>query len=171
MIHTSISAYLHKLETDYHIIKSYKPIDAKPNAKLQKYTITDNFLKFWFRYFYRYRDSIEIGNYQYLIELIKQDFPTYSGRLLESFFVELLAATKQYNRMGSYWERDHKNEIDIVAINDSKKIMLVAEVKTNSRRNSINRLEQRATNLLRDYHDYQVNYKLLSLDQAKEFLD
>jgi len=112
-----------------------------------------------------------MGNYQYVIDLIKTNFPTYSGRLLENFFVDLMAATHKFNRIGSYWERGHKNEIDIIAINDQEKKIVLAEVKTNKRRNSAARLEQRATQLLRQYHDYEIEYRLLSLEQAQDYLE
>ena len=159
-----------RLEKDYAIIKKFNPIGAKPGSKVQKYHIIDNFLKFWFRFFHRYRDAIEIHNYEFIKTVIQRDFSSYSGKLLEKFFFELLAATKQYNRMGSYWEHGHKNEIDIVAINELEKKLLIAEVKTHERRNSLTRLQYRAIPLLKQYPDYQIQYEQLSLADAKQYL-
>lgn len=171
VIQKNISAYIDKLEGTYGVINKYKPIDAKPNAKTQKYQINDNFLKFWFSFFHRYRDAIEIKNFYYMKEIIKRDYSSYSGRLLEKFFVELIAATKKYNKIGAYWERGHVNEIDIVAINDIEKILVVAEVKTAQRRNSLSRLEHRAEKLVKHYPHYHVEYLTLSLDDAKEYTE
>ena len=101
---------------------------------------------------------------------IKVNYSSYCGKLLEQFFFELLANTGEYNRLGSYWERGRKNEIDIIALNDMKKIMLIAEVKTNKDKNSLTRLQYRSEKLVKHYHDYQIEYKLLSLDDAIEYL-
>lgn len=169
IIQKNVSAYLSKLESYYSVIQKFKPIDAKPEAKLQKYIINDNFLKFWFNYFHRNRDAIEIKNFDYIKEIIEKDYASYAGRILEKFFVELLASTGEFNRIGSYWERGHKNEIDIVAINDTKKHILLAEVKSNKDKNSLNQLQYRATKLLKRYHNYEIEYKLLSLLDAEDF--
>ena len=170
IIHKNVGAYLEKLENDYNVIQKFKPIDARPNSKLVKYQITDNFLRFWFRFFHRNRGAIEIHNYAYVKKIIKRDFSSYSGRILEKLFFELLAETKRFNRIGTYWGRGHKDEIDIVAINDLEKIIVVAEVKTNSRRNSQARLEHRAARLLENYPDYDVEYLRLSLVDAEQYL-
>jgi hypothetical protein len=34
-------------------------------------------------------------------------------------------------RVGSYWEKGNQNEIDLVAVNDIKKEIVVAEIKMN----------------------------------------
>ena len=129
IIQKNVSAYLSKLENTYNVVKKFKPINAKPGSKLQKYQIDDNFLNFWFRFFHRNYHAMEIHNYDYIKHIIQRDFDGYAGKLLEKFFFELLAATKQFNHMGCYWERGHKNEIDIVAINDLEKKLVLAEVK------------------------------------------
>jgi uncharacterized protein len=170
VIQKNISAYLSKLESYYHIIRKYKPIDAKPEAKLQKYIITDNFLRFWFNYFHRNRHAIEMRNFDYVKDVINKDYSNYSGRVLEYFFVDLLASTGEYNRIGAYWERGHKNEIDIIAINDMNKKMLLAEVKTNKDKNSLCRLQYRAAKLLRKYPNYETEFKLLSLEDAADLV-
>lgn len=171
IIQKNVSAYLDKLESTYHVIEKVKPIDAKPNSKLVKYQFRDNFLKFWFKYFHRNRSAIEIGNFDFIKTKIKQDFSSYSGRLLEKFFVELLAATKKYNRIGSYWQRGYKDEIDIVAINDINKVIVAAEVKRDKKRNSLTRLEHRAANLFKHYPDYTIEYLRLSLEDANQFFE
>ena len=170
MIHKNVSAYLNKLENDYNVIQKIRPIDAKPNSKLVKYQIIDNFLRFWFKFFHRNRDAIEIHNYDYIKAIIKRDFNTYSGLLLEKLFFELLAETKKFNRMGSYWERGYKDEIDIVAINDLDKTIIAAEVKRSKRRNSQARLEHRAAKLLKHYPNYDIEYMRLNLSDAEKYL-
>lgn len=171
VINKNVSAYLDNLENVYSIIKKIKPFDAKQNAKLQKYHFVDNFLQFWFRFIHKNRDAVEIRNFNFIKSLIKHFYDTYKGKLLEKFFQEILGLTGKYNRIGCYWEKGHQNEIDIVAVNDIEKIILISEVKSNKHKNSQGRLEHRAINLLSKYPNYTIEYKLLSLEDAKDYLD
>jgi AAA+ ATPase superfamily predicted ATPase len=66
--------FLDRLENDYHLIERYKSIHAKPKSRSQKYLIKDNFLKFWFRFIYKNRSAIEMGNFAYVKEIIRCDF-------------------------------------------------------------------------------------------------
>lgn len=59
------------LEEEYGLIKKKRPIRANNTSKTVRHEINDIFLRFWFRYFYKYRSLIEIKNYSALSELIK----------------------------------------------------------------------------------------------------
>lgn len=63
--------------------------------------------------------------------------------LLERFFHKLYAASGKYNRIGSYWERGNKNKIDLVAINDLKKEIVIAEIKVSKSRINLAELEKK----------------------------
>lgn len=160
----NVSGYLYRLEHDYNIIRSIKPFNAKPNSKVQKYEIVDNFLSFWFRFIYKYQSLIEAENYDRLKDIVTRDFDTFSGRFLEKLFIELLKEEKKYSKIGSYWERGNQNEIDIVAIDDLNKEVLIAEVKLNSDRLNESVLREKAKNIIKQYQDYEIIYKLWSLD-------
>jgi len=162
ILQKNISGHLFRLEKDYNIIKSIKPIDAKINSKTQKYEIIDNFLNFWFRFIYKYQSFIESENFDGLKFIINRDFSTYKGRILEKLFIELLK-NKNYSSIGSYWERNNKNEIDIVAIDNINHKIFIAEVKLNHSRLSLNKLIQKSEKLVKKYKNYKVEYKLLSL--------
>ncbi len=59
---------------------------------------------------------IEIGNYPALHEIIRADYPTFSGKTLERYFKKQLAESFKYRDIGSWWERKgEQNEIDILA--------------------------------------------------------
>jgi AAA+ ATPase superfamily predicted ATPase len=133
---------------------------------LQKYYIRDNFLNFWFRFIYRNLSAVETGNFAYIREIVERDYSTWSGRILERFFHELYAASGKYNRIGSYWERGNKNEIDLVAINDINKEIVVAEIKTNKSRINLAELEKKAKNICADYQDYKLNIQALGIEDA-----
>jgi hypothetical protein len=163
-------AYLAKLEDEYSLIARHRPIDAKPGGRLQKYYLRDNFLSFWFRFIYRNLSAVETGNFGYIREIIERDYTTWSGKILERFFQELYAASGRYNRIGSYWERGNKNEIDLVAVNDLRKELVIAEIKRNKSRISLPALQKKAERLLQGYEGYQVEYRALGLEDAAEFL-
>ena len=167
-IHTG--AYLAKLEGEYALIDRHRPITAKPGGRLQKYYISDNFLSFWFRFIYRNLSAVETGNYDYIRQVIVRDYATWSGRVLERFFHELFAQTGRYNRIGSYWERGNKNEIDLVAVNDLTKELVIAEVKQNRGRINLVELEKKAHNLCMEFQGYSISYKALGIEDIGDYL-
>lgn len=165
-----VGAYLARLESDYGIISRRKPINARPNARLLKYFINDNFLNFWFRFIYRNRSAVETGNYAYIREIIDRDYATWSGLMLERFFHELFAGSGEYNVIGSYWEKGNQNEIDLVAVNDLKKKISIAEIKVNRTRINPDNLKKKADKLLGAYQGYEVTWLGLGLEDAANYL-
>lgn len=126
----SIGGQLKRLLEDYNIIVRQRPILAKEGSQTIRYEIHDNFLRFWFNYFDRHRSLIEIKNFIGLQTIVKSDYPTYSGKLLERYFKQQFAESFQYKAIGSWWEsKGNQNEIDIVALKLGKKQAIVAEVK------------------------------------------
>jgi len=167
---TNVGGYLERLEKDYAVIERRKPINAKPNSKTQKYVIIDNFLNFWFRFVYRNRSAIETGNFEYIKDEIFRDYSAYSGKILERFYRALFAEAGRYNRIGSWWDRSHQNEIDLVAVNDMKKELVIAEVKLNPKKINIEDLKRRAARLLADFPKYKIEWLALSLENIGDFL-
>lgn len=163
-------AYLARLENDYALISRHKPVGAKPNSRLQKYKITDNFLNFWFRFIFRNRSAAETENFSYIKEIINRDYSSYSGRMLERFYHQLFAETGNYNVIGSYWEKGNQNEIDLVALNDLKKEITLADIKLDRKKINLNALKERAQGLLNTYSGYKVKWLGLSLEDVKDYL-
>lgn len=166
----SVGGYLEKLEADYSIIKKYKPIGSKPQSRNVKYYIDDNFLNFWFRYIYKNMSAIEIHNYEFVKKIIMTDYSRYSGRFLEKFFKELISFQRKYNMIGSYWEKDNTNEIDVVAVDDINKELLFAEVKRNPKKINIEILKKKTEKLIKSYNGYNCKWIGLSLDNIDEYL-
>ena len=163
ILERNIGGYLEKLESEYRIIKKIKPIFAKEGSRTVKYEIIDNFFNFWFRFIYKYRSAIELENYEYVKNIVKRDYETYSGKFLESYFHEKLRLGYEYSAIGNYWERGNQNEIDIVAINEDEKRMLIGEVKRNSKKIDLHKVEQKALKLTSKYRKYSVEYRGFSL--------
>lgn len=126
----SIGGQLNKLETVYEVIKKQRPLFAKEGSQTVRYEVSDNFLRFWFRYIERNRTLIELGNYEGLSRLITEDYTTYSGKTLELYFKQKMQESCEYKAIDSWWEsKGSKNEIDIVAIKIDNRKAFVAEVK------------------------------------------
>jgi len=166
ILEKNISGYLYRLENDYNIIKSIKPINAKPNSKVQKYEIVDNFLYFWFRFIFKYQSLIEAGSFEKLKEIMLRDFDMFSGKFLEKLFVDQFKEKQLFTHIGSYWERGNQNEIDIVAIDELEKTLMICEVKLAKKRLDQSVLEAKAKKLLADYPNYAIEWKLLSLEDV-----
>ncbi|MHB1661285.1 MAG: ATP-binding protein [bacterium] len=166
ILEKNIGGYLDRLENEYNIIKRVRPIFAKEGGRIQKYVIEDNFLNFWFRFIYGYRSAIEIGNLKYVKGIVNRDFNTYSGYFLEKYFIEKLKMSNKFSNIGAYWEKGNKNEIDIVAVNDIDKKILICEVKLNPQKINLNKLKEKSEKLIEKFKGYSFEYKGFSLDDC-----
>lgn len=170
ILEKSIGGYLDKLEHDYSIITKIKPFSAKKTGRIQKYQIKDNFIRFWFRFIYKYYSLVENENFEYLKKIVKRDLSTYSGHVLEELFRTLISSGGEFSVVGNYWEKGNKNEIDIVAIDDLNKRIKFYEVKLNPKRIDLAILKAKSEKLLKRYNNYQAEYKGLSLDDLDHYL-
>jgi len=159
-----IGGFLDRLEIDFGLINKVKPIFAKPNSRSVKYQIHDNFLNFWFRFIYKYRGAIEIGNLKYVKDIVIRDYTVFSGRVLEKYFANKLKIDGNYSAIGTYWEKGNKNEIDIVAINEINKVMVIVEVKRKADNINMDLLIRKSDKLTNQFNDFAIEYKGLSMD-------
>lgn len=164
-----IGGYLKLLDETYDVISINRPINAKPGGRLQKYYIKDNFLNFWFRFIYRNMSAVEADNFQYVKRVFDRDISSYSGLILERLFHVLIAEQGDFNKLGGYWERGNKNEIDLVGINDLDKKIMVAEVKLNAKRIRWQLLKDKAVKLEQLHSGYAFKYKGFGLEDIEQF--
>ena len=170
ILERNVGGFLDRLEQNFAIISKQKPINAKPNSRLQKYKIQDNFFNIWFPFIYRNRSAIENGNFEYVKNIIKRDYNAYCGRILEKFFRELFAASGRFNDIGSYWERDNHNEIDIVAVNEMEKEIVIAEVKFRRAKINLDTLRGKSAKVLRAYPNCKPEFLALSFEDIDTYL-
>jgi len=162
-----IGGYLLRLERDFSVISQQRPIFAKPSSKQVRYLIEDNFMAFWFRFIYKYQNFIESGSLGLLEEIIRRDYPAFSGIMLERYFQSVYRESGQYTNLGRFWDRKGENEIDLIAVNELNKTIEFAEIKRNSSRIHLNELEQKAAYFLQhtgECKEYSISYKGLSLE-------
>ena len=170
ILEKNIGGYLDKLENTYDIVTRVKPIGAKATSRVQKYKIKDNFLNFWFRFVYKYRSAVEQENFEYVKKILKRDFRTYSGPYLEKIYQQLFQLQGEYNIIGNYWGKGNINEIDLVAINDFEKKIIIAEIKLNREKIKLNNLKEKAVNLVKKYRGYDIEYLALGLDDLSMYM-
>lgn len=162
----SIGGQIKRLIEDYNIIIRQRPILAKEGSHTARYEIQDNFIRFWFNYFDRHRSLIEIKNFIGLQSIIKSDYPTYSGVMLERYFKQQFAESFQYRAIGSWWElKGYQNEIDIVALKLEKNQAVVAEVKRQKKNFKLELWAKKVEHLKHKLlSKYQIEVLCLSLE-------
>jgi len=161
-----VGGYLATLEDTYGIIKKHQPLFVDSN-KTVKYILNDSFYVFWFRYIYRYNYMIEIGAFDQLMQVIQQDFDTFTGKRLESLYREMLIERNQYTRIDTWWSRTGQSEIDLIAINELNKTAEFYEVKRQSDAFDKDLLHQRVQEFLtatRKLKGYSISEHSVSLE-------
>jgi AAA+ ATPase superfamily predicted ATPase len=156
-------AYLVNLEKEYSLISRNRPMFAKPESRKTRWSISDNYLRFWFRFIYPSQSMIELGKHELLREYIVQNYEQYSGLLLEKYFREKLSETERITAIGSYWDNKGENEIDLIAINDLDKTGIVAEVKRNPKKINIEVLTTKAKTIEKELSKYKIEVKGFSM--------
>ena len=167
VIGREIGGYLTKLENEYEVIAKKQPFFEKSSTKNVRYVIEDNFFTFWFRFIYKYSYMLEIENYDSLKAIIRRDYETFSGLMLERYFKNVLIEQHAYTRIGGWWDRKGENEIDIVAENELNNEAAFFEIKRKASNIDIKILEKKAAAFLRAtgrFNGYSVSYKGLSMD-------
>ncbi len=164
----SLGGQLKRLEEDYDLIKKKRPILSKDNSQSVRYEVSDMFLRFWFRYFVKYQSYIEIQNYERLARIIKDDYSTFSGLALEIYFRQQMMESKNFAKIGSWWQgkgNNEQSEVDIVALYAEEKRALVAEVKRQSKNFKPELFAKKVETIQKKIlFKYTIESKLLTMD-------
>ena len=161
-----IGGYLAKLEHSYSIIKQMRPIFSKPTTKTVRYTIADNFISFWFRFFHKYMNYVESGSINLLKQLFVRDYPTFSGIMLERYFRQRAAESGRYTDIGNFWDRKGEHEIDIILVNELEKKLCIGEVKRQGKNINPDTLRSKAEYFLSEHpqlRHYQLDLSELDM--------
>ncbi|MCK9310859.1 MAG: ATP-binding protein [Bacteroidales bacterium] len=167
---TSVGGLLQRLEEDYEVIAKKRPILAKEGTQNVRYEITDHFLRFWFRYIVKHQDFVQSELFTKLADVVKADYPTYSGLTLEKYFREQLREKQIYKNIGSWWETSKskdtdQNEIDIVAISADVPKVFIAEVKRQYKNFKPERFQQKVEAIrTKLFFKYEIETACLTLE-------
>lgn len=155
--------YLDKLEKTYNIVSRHRAYMQPEGSRNVKYFIRDNFLTFWFRFIHKYRSAIEIDNFDYVLDKVMADYNTFSGFILERYFRQRFAEMGCYNMVTNYW-KGGEDEIDLIAVNEVEKHLVIAECKRQAKRIDLKRLQERAIDIVAKHRRWTIELKGLSLD-------
>lgn len=167
IMHSELGGYMTRLERDYGLIEKHKPMLQKSDNKNIHYAIRDIFLRFWFRFMYKYSYVIEANAYEKLETIIIDAYPTYSGWVLEQYFKALAREKGLFTRIDSWWDRKGENEIDMIAVDDLSRRITFYEIKRQALEISLPVLEKKMERFLTVNHvfcDYEKQIKGLSMD-------
>lgn len=154
-----IGGYITRLEDNYGLISKMQPMFEKTTNKNVRYGIQDNFLRFWFRFFYKYSYIIQLDAYSRLRDIVRRDYTTFSGLALERYFRAKLAEHEEYTRIGGWWDRKGENEIDIVAENEIEKRVTFFEVKRREKNIDLSILRSKVDAFMKTTHQFK-NYNI-----------
>ena len=159
-----VGTYLQNLEKNYNMIARLKPILSRPNSKTTAYEISDNFLRFWFRFICPYQSVIERQQHALLRKNISQHYEQFSGRTLELYFHAKTMETGKFTLVGNWWNRKGENEIDMIALNEFDHTGIAAEIKRNANKISKKALEEKIAALPQsDFGKYTLVPQMLSM--------
>ena len=126
---------------DLDFLKKATPVTEKNPEKSRKglYFISDNFIRFWFRYVYPYKGELELDNQQIVLDELEKDFiQKFVAFSYEDICKDIFASlcrNKEVDfvpsRIGSYWLNDINGdtEIDVMAVDHQKKQVFAGECK------------------------------------------
>ena len=124
---TGIMPYLYNLEYLEYVEREV-PVTEKQRSKKGLYFIKDYFFDFWFK-FVRPNISLLEQSADDVTKKIKEKFNTHVSYAFENICREMLFYIRpiEFTKIGKWWHKD--NEIDIVALNEKTKEILLCECK------------------------------------------
>ena len=137
---SALTPYLKTL-SELGFIEKQVPVTEKNAEKTRKglYFISDNLLRFWFRYVYPYKGELELDNIQISLDELNKDFRekfvafAYED-ICKEIFAKLCSDKKidfTPSKIGSYWLNDHggNTQIDVMAVDTVNKRLFAGECK------------------------------------------
>lgn len=137
---SALTPYLSTL-SDLGFIEKQTPITEKNPEKSRKglYFISDNFIRFWFRYIYPYKGELELDNIQIVLDELQKDFIkkfvafSYEDVCKDIFSVLCKSKAIRFtpSRIGSYWLNDYDGDtqIDVMSVDHQAKQVFAGECK------------------------------------------
>lgn len=160
----STGQYMQVLENEYSLIRRHMPYGSKPGTRNVRWQLDDNFLAFWFRFLASGSQLLAVGNMTALRQIIAEDYPQYSGLMLERYFRQKYAEQERVTEVASWWDRKGENEIDLIAISRLDNQITLAEVKRNADKIDLAALKRKASLLAPHLPRYKTHLLALSME-------
>lgn len=164
-----VTAYLSRLENIFKLIEKRAPLNGRLAGKGVRYYLSDPFFKFWYRFVdpLDQRSLAARAQWPRLQEYCRENWPTYTGRTLENWFLARYRSDREWDQVGPWWDRRGENEIDLVALSHAGKKIVFAEVKRNPERLDMHALHVKGEAFLKangSLAGYTQEYRGLSLE-------
>lgn len=138
---SALTPYLKTL-SELGFVEKQVPVTENNPEKSRKglYFISDNFIRFWFRYVYPFKGELEFGNTKIVFDELDKDFRfkfvafAYED-VCKSIFADLCQSGDIDfipSRIGSYWINEYGDEntqIDVAAVDNKNKRLFLGECK------------------------------------------
>ena len=176
---SALTPYLSTL-ANLMFIEKKTPVTEKNPEKSRKglYFISDNFIRFWFRYIYPFKGELELDNMQIVLDEIRKDFVekfvafTYED-ICRNIFADLCKNGRISfvpSRIGSYWlnDIDGDTEIDVMAVDHQNKRVFAGECKYHAKPVDVSvyfalkKKVESATEIRKSYPGYDVIFGVFS---------
>ncbi|WPX07862.1 ATP-binding protein [Anaerocellum danielii] len=133
---TRLTKYINTL-IDLDMLRREIPVTEEYPEKSKKglYFINDNFLNFWFKFVYPFKEQLELDNVEFVLENIKRKIVTehisyvYED-VCREYALELSNRSElplKVSKIGRWWDKN--DEIDIVGIDQTSGSILYGECK------------------------------------------
>lgn len=185
---SKLTPYLTTL-AELGFIEKQVPITDKNAEKSRKglYFISDNFVRFWFRYVYPFKGELELDNPQIVLDELDKDFIEQFvafeyENVCQNIFAKLCSqGVLEFtpSKIGSYWLNDVGNEntqIDVMAVDSKRKILFAGECKYHQSPVDATvyfKLKQKvdeSAEILNTFKDYKIIYGVFSKSGFKQRL-
>ena len=134
----NITSFMSKL-IELDIIYKEVPITESNPLKSKKglYFIKDNFFRFWFHYVLPYKSQLEMGNTNFVLNKIKENFSGFVSKIYEDLAISYILKNYDVQKCGRWW--DKSQEIDAIGI--AEDYLIVAECKYSNKKVGVDILE------------------------------
>jgi uncharacterized protein len=133
---TNLTRYMQTL-IDLDLIRRVVPVTEPNPAKSKQglYYITDNYIEFWFKFIYPFRSFIEMEDFKYVMDKIKQNFiDNHVSFVYEQLCLEKMWSLNKEGKLpfkltqvGRWWNKN--TEIDIMGLNQNTREIILGECK------------------------------------------
>lgn len=156
----NLSSYLSVLR-NLHLIERRTPV-TKKDSKRGRYYLEDNFFRFWFNFIFPNKSQMETKE-ELLTSKIVDSLDGYTSFVFEDICRELTNLKYPNSEIGRWWYKE--DEIDIVALNEDKKKILLGECKWSKNKTGLGlfgALKEKTKKVRWNVEDRKVKYILFS---------
>ena len=96
-----------------------------------------------------------------------KSYTTYTGKVLERYFIAKMIESKEYTQIASWWDRKRENEIDIIAADELEQKVIFYEVKRQAKDINLGILKDKAEHFFQatgKFKKFDIGYQGLSME-------